>query len=183
MTITVVPEQFQFVAFDSDLIRRVAERFVSALRIDRPVHIEVDETTPLARVRLDLGDTITVRAESGAFEDTKRPRRQSETTTATSLGRVLLRAHDRLAGGFGDAPDEGTLSLAQVAAWDTYCAGRLERLGVSVNQQRWRYNFRNRHGFSDVGDAAFDRIWASDALTWESLDEWSRRAGAPQVTA
>jgi hypothetical protein len=34
-----------------------------------------------------------------------------------------------------------------------------------------------------IGDAAFDRIWASDALTWESLDDWSRRAGAPQAMA
>ena len=29
-----------------------------------------------------------------------------------------------------------------------------------MNQQRWRYNFRNRHGFTDQVDAAFDRLWA-----------------------
>jgi hypothetical protein len=90
--------------------------------------------------------------------------------TANSLGRLLLRARDRLLGGFGEAPADTDLSLAQVAAWETYCAGRLERLGVSVNQQRWRYNFRNRHGFSDRSDAAFETLWASDGLTWGELD-------------
>jgi hypothetical protein len=47
--------------------------------------------------------------------------------------------------------------------------GRLGRLGYRVHEQRWRYNFRNRHGFTDQADAAFDRIWAADALTWSDL--------------
>ena len=142
--------------------------------------IEVDETTPLARVRIDLGEAsepggvIRVRAESGAFEDTRHPRHQSEAATAFSLGRVLLRARDRLTGGFAEAPADDQLSLAQVAAWDTYCAGRLSRLGLAVNQQRWRYDFRNRHGFSDAADLAFERLWSSDGLTWGALDEISR---------
>ena len=77
---------------------------------------------------------------------------------------------------FGEAPADDELSLAQTAAWETYCVGRLGRLGISVNQQRWRYNFRNRHGFTDSGDGAFDRLWASDGLTWGELDEISRTA-------
>jgi hypothetical protein len=56
-----------------------------------------------------------------------------------------------------------------MAAWETYSVGRLERLGIPVNKQRWRYNFRNRHGFTDVVDTAFDRLWAGDGLTWETL--------------
>ena len=115
-------------------------------------------------------------AESGAFEDTRQPRQLSDSATATSLGRVLLRARDRLTGGFGEAPPDDELSLAQMAAWETYCVGRLERIGVRANQQRWRYNFRNRHGFHDGADAAFDRLWASDGLTWGELDEISRTA-------
>ena len=170
MTVTVTPQAFHFVSFDAALIQRVAESLVAALGLDdHPVAIEVDETTPLARVSVDLGDTITVRVESGALEDTRRPRMQSETATATTIGRVLLRARDRLVGGFGEAPADVDLSLAQIAAWEVYCVGRLERLGIEVNQQRWRYNFRNRHGFSDDADASFDHLWHSDGLTWGEL--------------
>lgn len=185
MTITVTPQTFSYVSFDADLIGRVAQSLVGALGLeDHPVSIEVDETTPLARSSValsdDMGvvDNISIRVESGAFEDTRRPRQQSENATATTLGRVLLRARDRLLGGFGEAPPDDGLSLAQMAAWETYCVGRLVRLGIDVNQQRWRYNFRNRHGFSDAADAAFDRIWASDGLTWGELDEISRSASA-----
>jgi hypothetical protein len=179
MTVTVIPQTFTYVAFDADLIARIAGSLAGALGLgDREVIVEVDETTPLARTSVELGDAITIRAESGAFEDTRKPRQQSENATATSLGRVLLRARDRLLGGFGEAPTDDQLSLAQMAAWETYCVGRLERLGIVANQQRWRYNFRNRHGFSDSADMAFDRIWDSDGLTWGELDELSRSASA-----
>jgi hypothetical protein len=124
-----------------------------------------------------LDDSITIHAESGAFEDSKRPREQSEVATTASIGRALLRARDRLTGGFGEAPADDELDLRQVAAWETYTVGRLARLGVPVNEQRWRYNFRNRHGFHDVADAAFDRIWAADGLTWGELEAAST-AGA-----
>jgi hypothetical protein len=113
---------------------------------------------------------LSIRVESGAFEDTKRPRQQSEVATATSLGRLLLRVKDRLSGGFGEAPPDDELSLAQIAAWETYSVGRLSRLGIDVNEQRWRYNFRNRHGFTDAADEAFNRLWSSDALTWGELE-------------
>ena len=177
MSVTVTPDTFHFVSFDAGLIQRVAESLLTSLGLgDRPVVIEVDETTPLARISVEIGDAITIRAESGAFEDTRKPRSQSETATATALGRVLLRAKDRLSGGFADAPADGELTLAQAAAWETYSVGRLERLGIPVNQQRWRYNFRNRHGFHDGSDAAFDRLWASDGLTWAELEQISRDA-------
>ena len=189
MSVSVSPQEFKFVSFDAELIERIADSLVAAFGLgDHPVVIEVDETTPLARTSIDLGDasatsTITVRAESGAFEDTRRPRQQCERATATSIGRVLLRARDRLIGGFGEAPADDDLSLAQTAAWETYCLGRIERLGIEVNQQRWRYNFRNRHGFTDAADGAFDRLWASDGLTWGELDEISRTAAAAATVA
>ena len=170
MSVTVIPQTFNFVAYDAAMIERVAEELVASLGLDRDVHIEVDETTPLSRTRVEIGDTISIRAESGAFEDTKRPRQQSEVATATSLGRLLLRVRDRLNGGFGEAPPDDQLTLAQVAAWETYSVGRLARLGIEVNQQRWRYNFRNRHGFTDDADEAFNRLWSSDGLTWGELD-------------
>lgn len=178
MSVTVTPSTFQFVAFDAGRIEQIARTLVEALGIEQDVIVEVDETTPLARLRVEPGDPIVVHAESGAFEDTRRPRQQSETATATAIGRVLLRAQDRMSGGFGEAPPDDQLTLAQVAAWEAYCVGRIERLGIAVNQQRWRYNFRNRHGFTDHGDATFDRIWSSDGLTWAELDELSRTATA-----
>lgn len=171
MSVTVTPQTFNFVAYDAALIQRLAEQLLATLGLaDRDLNIEVDETTPLSRTRVEVGDTITLRAESGAFEDTKRPRQQSEVATATSLGRVLLRVRDRLVGGFDQAPPDDDLTLAQVAAWETYCVGRLERLGIEVHQQRWRYNFRNRHGFTDEADEAFNRLWASEGLTWGELE-------------
>jgi hypothetical protein len=94
-----------------------------------------------------------------------------------------LRARDRLRGGFGEAPADDDLSLRQVAAWETYSVGRLARLGVQVNEQRWRYNFRNRHGFSDVSDAAFDHIWASDGLSWGELEAISTAGAAQGATS
>jgi hypothetical protein len=170
MTVTVIPQTFNFVAYDAALIQRVTEELLDSLGMaDRDVEIEVDETTPLARTRVVIGDVIQIRAESGAFEDTKRPRQQSEVATATSIGRVLLRVRDRLSGGFGEAPADDDLSLAQVAAWETYSVGRLARLGIEVNEQRWRYNFRNRHGFSDDADAVFNSLWTRDGLTWGEL--------------
>jgi hypothetical protein len=174
--VTVTPETFSLVEYDAELIRRVATTLADSLGLDRPVRIEVDESTPLARISVEVGDEIVVRADSGALEDTRNPRHQSETATATSLGRVLLRSADRLHGGFGEAPADNELTLTELAAWETYCLGRLARLGVEVNQQRWRYNFRNRHGFSDDADAAFDEIWASDGLTWAQLKAISERA-------
>src|SRR5687768_9172974 len=141
MPVTVIPETFSYVSFDAAVIRRIADELIGALGMqDRQVTIEVDETTPLARTVLSIDDGvhdgIYIRADSGALEDTRKPRQQSETATATSLGRVLLRARDRLVGGFGEAPPDDKLSLPQIAAWETYSIGRLERLGIPVNRQR-----------------------------------------------
>jgi phenylpyruvate tautomerase PptA (4-oxalocrotonate tautomerase family) len=186
MSVTVIPEAFKFVSFDAALIARITEGLASALGLaDQAIRVEVDETTPLARVTIDYGSaddpTVVIRAESGAFEDTRRPREQSENATAHSIGRALLRVRDRLAGGFGEAPPDDALTLAQTAAWETYNVGRLERFGVPVNQQRWRYNFRNRHGFTDRADEAFDRLWASDGLTWGELCTISESASTAGV--
>jgi hypothetical protein len=182
MTVSVSPTEFSFVQFDPALIARIGDQMVAALGIDRPVHVEVDETTPLGRLRIEVGETITVHVESGAFEDSRRPREQSEPNTAANLGRALLRANDRIQGGFGEAPADDDLSLRQVCAWDTYCAGRLARLGMRINQQRWLYNFRNRHGFTDRSDAAFERTWSADGLTWGELESISVSGSTADAT-
>jgi hypothetical protein len=178
MPITVTPETFAYVSFDAPTIERIASDLAASLGMaEQTINISVDETTPLARTVITLNDeSIDIHADSGAFEDTRKPRQQSEVTTATSLGRVLLRARDRQTGGFGEAPRDGELTLPQIAAWETYSIGRLEKLGVPVNRQRWLYNFRNRHGFSDASDGAFEQLWDSDGLTWGELCAISDRA-------
>ncbi len=182
MTVTVAPQTFRFVKFDSAVVTRLAEELAAALDMRQPLHVDIDETTPLGRVRATFGplpdDTITVSVESGAFEDSKRPREQSDTATSINLGRILLRVRDRLRGGFGEAPADDELELRQMAAWETYCAGRLSRLGLKVNRQRWVYNFRNRHGFTDTADAAFAQLWDADALTWGQLEAISSQAAS-----
>jgi hypothetical protein len=96
--------------------------------------------------------------------------------TTVNLGRILLRVRDRLQGGFAHTPLDDDLSLPQMAAWETYCAGRLTRLGLRVNKQRWLYNFRNRHGFTDAADAAFEQLWAAKSLAWSELESISSAA-------
>ena len=48
--------------------------------------------------------------------------------------------------------------------------GRVERAGYFAHPDRRRYQFRLRHGFTDVADQAFDRLWAADALTWADIE-------------
>ena len=170
MPVTVTPQQFVVVDFDADLIAAIATELAERLGLeDQAITVIVNEATLLNRVTVSLDKGIEVAAESGAFEDPKRPRRQSPRQTQIALGHALLLARDRLWGGFADAPGEPDLTLAQRAAWQAYQAGRLSRLGVGVNQQRSRYDFRNRHGFTDLADAAFEQLWAADDLDWSAV--------------
>jgi hypothetical protein len=183
MSVIVTPDHFSFVIFDAAVIADVATALLERLGMtEHEVIIEVDETTPLARISAAPGSPIVVSAESGAFEDTKRPRHMSETAIATSLARVLLKTRDRMDGTFGEAPDDDDLSLAQIAAWETYCVGRFSRLGYPVHQQRWRYNFRNRHGFTNSSDATFDELFESERLTWGELAAISDGAIAAKLS-
>ena len=82
---------------------------------------------------------------------------------------MLLKALDRRREDFADVPADLDLTRPQNAAWDAYCAGRLAQLGEPVNEQRFRYNYRNRYGFSDASDARFDEIWSATDLGWDEL--------------
>jgi len=169
--VSVSPEEFTFVRYDAAEIAAIVAELAEQLEIANPIRVVVDESTPLAKVyeEIDAASsdaTITLHAESGALEDRRHPMSFSASGARESLGRVLLRAHDRMRPDFADAPADLDLTLEQNAAWDTYCAGRLARMGVDTNQQRWRYNHRNRFGFNDDVDALFDRLWSSDDLGW-----------------
>ena len=39
-----------------------------------------------------------------------------------------------------------------------------------MQRQRRLYQFRNRHGFTDVADAVFQRLWEGEGLTWADLE-------------
>ena len=102
------------------------------------------------------------------------PRRPS----ATNAGRVLLRIRDRADGSLRRRTRRRRpLVGRRSAAWDAYSVGRLGRLGYAVNEPRWRYNFRNRHGFTDAADRVFDELWAADQLTWAELSALSQQLG------
>lgn len=172
--VTVTPAEFAFVKFDAAEIASIVEELATLVDVANPIRVVVDETTPLAKLYEELEGissdaVITLHAESGALEDRKHPMSFSAEFARESLGRVLIRARDRLRPDFVDAPADLDLTLAENAAWDTYCAGRMARLGVATNAQRWRYNYRNRFGFTDDVDAAFDRLWNADDLSWRDV--------------
>jgi len=169
-TVTVTPEEWKFVFFDGPRIAAIGEKLLGEIGLDADVRVEVDESTPLGRVQVTSVDPVVLAVEGGAFEDSKRPRHLSETATADTLGKWLLRVRDRRDPAFGDPPADDELSLAQSTAWDAYCIGRLARLGYTVQRQRRLYQFRNRHGFSDIADAVFDRLWDASDLTWADID-------------
>jgi hypothetical protein len=87
-----------------------------------------------------------------------------------------MRTIDRLDPSFGDAPADDDMSIELYAAWAIYAVGRLERLGFPSQRERRRYHFRIRHGFTDVADRVFDRLWAGDNLTWADIEAASTEA-------
>jgi len=172
------PDRWAMVDYDPERLLAIAAEMADAagLPADREVVVELDDTSPLGRYSLDSMDPVVVSMESGAFEDPKHPRQLSESFTAGVLGRLFFRAADRLSEGFADAPEDADLAPAAGIAWEVYAAGRLARTGQQAQRQRWVYHFRNRHGFSDEADAAFDRLWSADDLTWADIESLSAQA-------
>jgi hypothetical protein len=170
--ITVTPETFALVYYDSARIGALAAEVADRIGLDDQleVRVEVDERMPLGRIRVTSMDPVTVSIEGGALEDAKRPRQQSDQAVQDVLGRTLQRVRDRLDPGFGDVPGDDDLSIQLQVAWNIYAEGRNERLGLAVQRQRWLYHFRNRHGFSDASDAVFERLWNGEGLTWADIE-------------
>lgn len=171
MPVEVRPAEFSMVFFDATEIQGIVEQLVAEIGLpaELSVTVDIDETTPMGRARVASLDPLVITAESGAFEDVKAPRKLSVAGTTDVLGKLLFSVRDRLDPAFGDPPLDDALTLAQSAAWETYCVGRLGRLGHPVQRQRRLYQFRNRHGFTDAADAAFDGLWTADGLTWTDI--------------
>jgi hypothetical protein len=170
--VRVTPETFSLVNFDGarlrDLVAKLAD--VVGLPADTVIEVAVDERTPATRAKAVSTDPIRLEIEGGALEDPTVPRTLSDRLSADVIGRLLLRIADRRTPGFADAPPDEELDLPHQTAWDAYSMGRLERLGYDARKPRRLYHFRNRHGFSDVADRAFERLWSGEGLTWADLD-------------
>lgn len=183
--VSVSPQEFTYVNYDAghiaDVIADLADKLGFAA--DTSITIDIDESTPLGRSHLESADPIVVSLEGGAIEDSTAPRQLSDRAIVDVIGRLLLRARDRQDPTFGEPPADNDLTLQQQTAWDAYCIGRLERLGHDARQPRRRYHFRNRHGFTDVADQVFDRLWAADGLTWADLEAACAETAAVQQSA
>jgi len=182
--VVLQPEEFTLVFFDAAELRAIAEGLAAevGLPADLTITLAVDETTPLGSARLASLDPVVITLESGALEDAKAPRQLDPVGSSDVLGRLLFEVRDRLDPTFGEPPLGDDLTLPLATAWQTYCVGRVGRLGHKVQRQRRLYHFRNRHGFTDAADQAFDRLWNGVDLTWPEIAEISEDARAA-VTA
>ena len=178
MPVEIRPSEFSMVFFDAAEIQGIVEKLVAEIGLpaDLTVAVEIDETTPMGRARVASIDPVLITAESGALEDVKAPRRLSEVGTLDVIGKLLFSVRDRRNPAFGEPPADDDLTLQESVAWEVYCVGRLGRLGHPVQRQRRLYQFRNRHGFTDAADAAFDRLWTAEDLSWSDISSISQEA-------
>lgn len=179
-TITLDPEAFTMVKFDASELLAIAEEAATTVGVpdDVGIAIQVDEALPhplVASVVEITNGSIFMWFSGGSFEDPQRQAELEPTTSRTELAAALLRARDRLDGGFEDAPPDGDLSERQRAIWDAYAEGRVARLGFRVKEPRRRYTYRLRCGFNDVADAEYEKLWKADTLSWSGLEAISAR--------
>jgi hypothetical protein len=168
--VSVTPEEFTIVLFAADEIAALADKIATKIGFaaDTPISVRIDEPNLFQRVRLASMSPITLDIEA-ALEDPKKLRQFSSQQAENILSRLLFQAHDRTQPAFAEAAEHDKLSNAHACAWDTYSAGRSERIGINVPKARHLYAFRNRHTFSDQSDAAFDRLWSATDLTWADI--------------
>ena len=153
----------------------------SRITVNASVALTVDEElfAPLTGHMSDVVDgRVVLWISGGNFEDNKRPCRFSADQARVDLSVMMLRAKDRLSEDFADAPLDAALSRGERAAWDTYAAGRAGRLGIDVRRPRQLYDFRLQHGFTNVADAAFERCWQAESVTWQGIREICKETGA-----
>ena len=173
LQVSVKPESFEMVFYDAAVIGEVVSEVAQRLGVNEAITLDIDEASPLGRSKILNYDPIDLWVDGGALENTQRPRQFGRSRSRDTIGRLLLRVLDRRSGRFDAAPDDDELDLAQFAAWDVHSVGRLERIGLGGQRKRRLYQFRNRHGFTDVADAAFDELWGSSELSWLEIERLS----------
>jgi hypothetical protein len=182
-TITVTPNPFTLVPYDVEEITALLEEAAALAGISSGVDISltVDEElfAPLTGHMSDVVDgRVVLWISGGNFEDNKRPCHFSAEQARVDLSVMMLRAKDRLSDDFAAAPPDAQLSRGERAAWDTSAVGRAGRLGLDMRRPRQLYDFRLQHGFTDVADAAFERCWEAEHVTWEGIREICKETGA-----
>ncbi len=183
--ITVTPDPFHLVEYDAAVLRGIIEEIAGTLGFptDIDISLTVDEAIPhpIVATMADIVDgAVDLWCTGGCFEARNKTRAFSEPHARAEITFMLLRARDRLTGGFADAPRDGELSLGERTAWDASAWGRVQRLGHNVHHQKRVYDFRLQHGFTDASDAAFDRLYAADDSTWGAIREICAETGAAE---
>ena len=178
--VTLVPAEFTLVKFDAGQVRELIAAALAdtGFPTDVDVVVEVDEVLPhpLTASVVEITDGVArLWFTGGCFESPQRQTGLSVDHTKVELATALLRAKDRLTGGFESAPADDDLSDRQRTVWDTYAEARAAALGYPVRVQRRRYVFRLYGGFNDVADAEFDRLWAGGTLDWPALETTAAR--------
>jgi len=183
--ITVSPDPFTLIDYDPAVIAGIVEDAAATVGLPTNVeiHLEVDEAL-FAPLVGHLSDTADGKANlwiSGAnFEDSRRPRTFSTEQARRDLTIMLFRAKDRLSEAFADAPPDAELSRGERAAWDVYAVGRAVRSGEKVPRQAQLYEYRLQHGFTDIADAAFERLWNAESMTFAGVREICAETGATE---
>lgn len=134
------------------------------------IEIQIDENVQTNRVSVSGSSPVVFQIQSGAMEDTTKPRTFSDLQTKINVARLLYEALDRADDSFGAPPIGGEISTQARGAWDIYCFGRVARLGLRMHQPRYLYNFHNWVGFSDDATAVFEELWNGSALSFPDLE-------------
>lgn len=177
--ITILPPTFTKVEYDAArlaALARSALALVPALPQDVDVEVLVDEEQATTRVAVASLDPLVFAVDSGALEDLRDPRRCGELESTVAFTRLFLEVLDRRIDAFGAPALDAAITMAHRAAWNVNLYGRVARLGLRLHPPRFRYDFRNRHGFSDQADQIFDQLWSSDGLTFARIAALSDRA-------
>jgi hypothetical protein len=170
---TVNPATFSKVQYEAaDLAGMFDEALalVPGLPAGLEVELRVDEDRSTSTARVAGRDPWVLALDGGAVEDTQRPRTVGRDQAMVVFCRLLFEVVDRGDPAFGAPTLDEALDPALRVAWDTYCVARTARLGIRVHQPKYRYNLRNRLGFTDPADACFDRLWSATGLSWGDIE-------------
>ncbi len=116
-TFTLDPETFTLVKFDAAELLALAEESATAAGVpdDVSIAIDVDEALPhplVASMSWVTDGTIGLWFSGGTFEDPQHQAMLHVENSKAELTGALLRARDRIDGGFEDAPPDGELSAS-----------------------------------------------------------------------
>lgn len=171
--VAVSPGKFEKVFFEhSEVVASVeaAVDLVSGAAGLGDIQVKIDEDVQTNRVGISSSTPVVFEIQSGAMEDTTKPRTFSDLQTKINVARLLFEALDRADDGFGAPAIGGEISKQARGAWDIYCYGRVDRLGLRMHKPRYLYNFHNWVGFSDEATAVFEELWNGSALTFAELE-------------